>query len=71
MCAGEEGWKQISRKITWSAIALAGVAFCFAFFFLSFAPLAQRPFLVFAFAFVIDLGLLAPITVLGTLSRSH
>ena len=51
--------EKMSRKLTWSALALAGVAFCFAFFFLTFAPLAQRPVLLFSFAFLIDLAVLA------------
>src|SRR6185436_1961778 len=41
--------ERMSRELTWSAVALAGVAFCFAFFFLTFMPLAQRPMLLFGF----------------------
>jgi hypothetical protein len=48
-----------SGALTWSAVGLAGVAFSFAFFFLAFAPLAQRPLLLFGFAFLVNLAVLA------------
>ena len=51
--------ERMSRELTWSAVALAGVAFCFAFFFLAFTSLAQRPILIFSFVFLIDLAVLA------------
>ncbi|MEA3212022.1 MAG: hypothetical protein QOE70_5079 [Chthoniobacter sp.] len=48
-----------NRQLTWSALGLAGVAFCFALSFLAFTPLAQRPLLLFSYVFLIDLGVLA------------
>ncbi len=55
--------RQSSAKLTWSGIGLACIAFCFAAFFLSFAPLAQRPILIFGFAFLIDIAVLALVLV--------
>lgn len=48
--------KQINPWLTGSTLGLAAVALAFTAYFLSFAPLAQRPWLIFSFVFLIDLG---------------
>jgi uncharacterized membrane protein len=45
---------QISPWLSGSALGLAVVAFAFTGWFLSFPPLAQRPWLMFSFVFLID-----------------
>ena len=50
---------QTDRWLSGSALGLAVVALGFTFAFLTFEPLAQRPLLVFGFAFLIDLGVIA------------
>ena len=53
-------WTKRREKIDWylagSAVGLASVALAFTAWFLSFEPLAQRPWLMFGFVFLIDLG---------------
>ncbi len=57
------GWakrrNQINPWFSGSALGLAAVALMFTAWFLSFAPLAQRPWLIFGFVFLIDLGAIA------------
>ena len=55
----------ISRMLSWTPLGLAAVAFGFAFYFLDFPPLAQRPLLVFAFVFLLDLAVLALVLIEG------
>jgi hypothetical protein len=50
---------QTDRWLSGSALGLAAVALAFAFIFIGFAPLAQRPWVVFGFVFLIDLGVIA------------
>jgi uncharacterized membrane protein len=50
---------QTDRWLSGSALGLAAVAFGFTLAFLSFEPLAQRPWLLFGFVFLIDLGVIA------------
>jgi hypothetical protein len=50
---------KISRELLVSALALGAVAMLSAFYLLSFQTIAQRPALLFSYAFVVDLGLLA------------
>ena len=54
------GWAkcrgQINPWFSGSALGLAAVALIFTAWFLGFAPLAQRPWLIFGFVFLIDLG---------------
>jgi uncharacterized membrane protein len=50
---------QANRWLSGSALALATVALGFTAAFLTFEPLAQRPWLIFGFVFVIDLGIVA------------
>ena len=50
---------QTDRWLSSSALGLAAVALGFALAFLTFAPLAQRPWLIFGFVFLIDLGVIA------------
>jgi uncharacterized membrane protein len=45
--------------LSWTPLGLAAVAFCFAFYFLGFAPLGQRPLLIFGYVFLVDLAVLA------------
>ena len=56
-------WAKKKSEINWwlagSALGLAAVALAFTGWFLSFAPLAQRPWLMFSFVIVIDLGITA------------
>lgn len=47
---------QTNRWLAGSALGLAAVALAFAGWFLTFAPLAQRPWLMFGFVFLIDLA---------------
>ena len=53
------GWSksrgQTNKWLSGSTIGLAAVALAFTAWFLSFAPLAQRPWLIFGFVFLIDL----------------
>ena len=57
------GWTkrrgQTDRWLSCSALGLAAVALGFTFAFLTFEPLAQRPWLMFGFVFLIDLGVIA------------
>jgi len=46
---------QTNKWLSGSAIGLAAVALAFTAWFLTFAPLAQRPWLMFGFVFLIDL----------------
>ena len=54
-------WTKRREKIDWflagSAVGLAAVALAFTAWFLSFEPLALRPWLMFGFVFLIDLGI--------------
>jgi hypothetical protein len=50
---------EISRELSVSALALGVVAMLSAFCLLSFQTIGQRPALLFSYAFVVDLGLLA------------
>src|SRR6266498_3955985 len=50
---------KIDRQLLASAFAMAAVAMCAAFYFLSFQAIAQRPALLFSYLFVVDLGMLA------------
>src|SRR6266540_1549385 len=56
---------KIDRQLLASAFAMAAVAMCAAFYFLSFQAIAQRPALLFGYVFVVDLALLA-LTILET-----
>jgi uncharacterized membrane protein len=53
------GWSKIrgltNKWLSGSTFGLVAVAFVFTAWFLSFAPLAQRPWLMFGFVFLIDL----------------
>ncbi|MGA2179355.1 MAG: DUF2339 domain-containing protein [Verrucomicrobiota bacterium] len=53
------GWLKIrgltNKWLSGSTFGLVAVAFVFTAWFLSFAPLAQRPWLIFGFVFLIDL----------------
>ena len=54
------GFRRESNRWFWgSALGLAAVALAFTFWFLTFAPLAQRPWLMFSFVFLIDLAVCA------------
>jgi hypothetical protein len=48
--------EQMNWWLAGGALGLAGVAFAFTGWFLTFAPLAQRPWLMFGFVFLIDLA---------------
>jgi hypothetical protein len=48
-----------SPELSASALGLAAVAMCSAFYLLSFETIAQRPALLFSYLFVVDLGVLA------------
>lgn len=56
-------WAKKKSSLNWwlvgSAAGLAAVALMFTGWFLSFPTLAQRPWLMFGFVFVIDLGIVA------------
>lgn len=56
-------WAKKKSEFNWwlagSALGLAAVALAFTGFFLSYPTLAQRPWLMFSFVFVIDLGITA------------
>jgi uncharacterized membrane protein len=57
------GWAKKAGSLTWwlsgSLLGLAATAFCFTFWFLDFPTLAQRPWLIFGFVFLIDLAVTA------------
>ncbi len=57
------GWakrrNQVNHWLSGSSLGLAAVALAFTAWFLDFAPLAQRPWLMFSFVFLIDLAALA------------
>jgi hypothetical protein len=49
-------FRELTNKwLSGSTIGLAAVAFAFTAWFLTFAPLAQRPWLMFGFVFLVDL----------------
>jgi len=50
---------QTDRWLSGSALGLAAVALGFVCAFLTFPPLAQRPWLIFGFVFLIDIGVIA------------
>jgi uncharacterized membrane protein len=50
---------QLDWWLTGAKLALAATALCFTAWFLSFEPLAQRPWLMFSFVFLIDLSIAA------------
>ena len=50
---------QTDRWLSGSALGLAAVALGFVCAFLTFTPLAQRPWLIFGFVFLIDIGVIA------------
>ncbi|HEY1489568.1 MAG TPA: DUF2339 domain-containing protein, partial [Verrucomicrobiae bacterium] len=50
---------QTDRWLSGSALGLAAVALGFTAAFLTFGPLAHRPWLIFGFVFLIDLGVIA------------
>ena len=56
-------WAKQRRQLDWwltgAKLALAASALVFAAWFLSFEPLAQRPWLMFSFVFLIDLSVAA------------
>ena len=56
-------WAKKKSDFNWwlagSALGLAAVALAFSGWFLSFATLAHRPWLMFGFVFLIDLGITA------------
>lgn len=56
-------WTKKKAVFNWwlagSTLGLAGVAFAFTAWFFSFEPLARRPWLIFSFMFLIDLGVTA------------
>ena len=56
---------QTNKWLTGAALALAAVALAFTAWFFSFSSLALRPWLLFGFAFLIDLGITA-LTLLDT-----
>ena len=55
----------ISRALSGTPLGFAAVAFGLAFYFLDFPPLAQRPLLVFALVFLLDLAVLAVVLLEG------
>jgi hypothetical protein len=54
-CAWAKKQARLSRWFWGATLGLAAVAFAFTFWFLAFPPLAQRPWLMFGFVFLIDL----------------
>ena len=50
---------QINQWLSGPALGLAAATFAFTAWFLDFAPLAQRPWLMFGFVFLIDLAVIA------------
>ena len=52
-------WGQLNWWLAGATLGLAAVALAFTGWFLSFAPLAQRPWLMFSFVFLLDLGVTA------------
>lgn len=56
-------WTQRKQQCNWwvagSALGLAGIALAFSGWFVGFAPLADRPFLIFTFMFLVDAGIAA------------
>ncbi|MGI8603508.1 MAG: DUF2339 domain-containing protein [Verrucomicrobiales bacterium] len=50
---------QMSHEISGTALVLAFIALGFAFFFLTFTPLALRPVLLFGFVFIVDVCVFA------------
>lgn len=50
---------QLNPWLSGSSLGLVAVAFAFTAWFLDFTPLAQRPWLMFSFVFLIDLGAIA------------
>lgn len=50
---------QTDRWLSGSTLGLAAIALGFTLAFLTFEPLAQRPWLMFGFVFLIDLGVIA------------
>ena len=51
--------KQVNLWLSGSALGLVAVALMFTVWFLDFAPLAQQPWLMFGFVFLIDLAAIA------------
>ena len=51
--------KQLTRWLAGALLGLAAVALLFTAWFLTFAPLAQRPWLMFGFVFLVDLAVAA------------
>jgi uncharacterized membrane protein len=49
--------------LSWTPLGLAAVAFGFAFYFVGFAPLGQRPLLIFGYVFLVNLAVLAVVLV--------
>lgn len=54
-----------------SALGLAAVGFLFAFFFLNFEQLGHRPWILFGFAFLVDLAILATVWLDPDPRRAH
>ena len=72
---GASWWSKTRRQTNpwfWgSALGLAAVALGFAAWFLTFAPLAHRPWLIFSFIFLIDLAVTALIPLDAKLAPAH
>jgi uncharacterized membrane protein len=62
---------QSNKWLSGSALGLAAMAFAFAGWFLTFAPLAERPWLLFSFIFLIDLAVTAVVLLDDTVAVAH
>ncbi len=69
------GWAKRREQRNWwlaaGALGIAAAALAFAGYFLSFMPLAQRPWLVLGFVFVIDFAVLALVLLDGKLAAAQ
>ena len=63
--------QQTNKWFLGSALGLAAVALVFAAWFLTFAPLAQRPWLLFSFVFLIDLAVTALVSLADEMAPAH
>src|SRR5260221_6003304 len=63
--------EQTNRWFWGSNLALAAVGFAFTAWFLTFAPLAQRPWLMFSFVFFIDLVITALVLLDDEIAPAH
>src|SRR5206468_652278 len=63
--------QQTNRWFWGSSLALAAIALAFTAWFLTFAPLAQRPWLMFGFVFLIDLAVTALVPLDEEVTLAH